>query len=200
MMWILMKIIADVLSAGNTLTVKEMLSSRVRDQRLYLFCVAMVSLPFAAIGIYQLFMLPSLFHVLVALIVGITYITGGHFYYRAMSVEQPSRLSLIFRTGSVFTLFFALIILREQLTVLQYIGCGLSFVGGLILLLERASRHVRFSCDVRYALLCNLSIALSSTLKAYLLRGYSSWDTFVMTRVGLLGESVFHFLSPHSSV
>lgn len=186
MSWILIKIVSDLLSAGNVVVAKEMLSHHVPDRRLYLFNVAIVSIPFAALGLFYLANLTSFLHLLVALLIGVSYIIAGHFYYLAMSAGQPSRLSLIARVGPMLTLILSALILNESLTTAQYIGFGFSFLGGLVLVIERSKGTFRSSDGTWHALVSTIAVALSSTFTVYLLQRYSLWETFTMTRVGVV--------------
>lgn len=186
MIWIGIKVIADMLSAYNAMLAKDMLEYRVADRRLYLLSIAIVAIPFAGVGLFYLMTAKSVLVVFIAGLTGMTYITAGHFYYRAMSVEQPSRLSLISRCGAVFTVFCSIVILHENLTPFQYIGCGLSFSGGLVLIVKRTENILHLDKSVRDVLLCNMFGSVSLTLRAYLMQQYSAWQTFTMMQVGVI--------------
>src|SRR5947209_9025447 len=111
MSWILIQVASDLLAASNVVMAKEMLSRCVFDRRCYLFCVALVSLPFAVVGCFNLFTHFSPLEVLFCLLAGIAYITAGYFYYRAVSTGEPFRVSLILRFGAVFILLLSVLLL-----------------------------------------------------------------------------------------
>jgi drug/metabolite transporter (DMT)-like permease len=179
--WFVLKLIADLLAAGNAILGKKMLSDYVPDRRPYLFCVGLVSVPFAFIGIGYLTSLP-LKYTLTAVVVGVAYILAGHFYYRAMSAGQPSRLSMLFRLSAVFTLILSAAVLNERLTVGQYTGFGLAFLMGVGLITERGPGSGG-AWDALASALCG---AVSGTLALYLLQSYSVWETFCATRIGVV--------------
>jgi uncharacterized membrane protein len=188
MRWIILKVTSDVLSACNVLLAKEMLSSRVQDQRLYLLSVAVVALPFAGIGFWYLWTLGSWVSRAIALLAGIAYIAAGYFYYKAMSVIEPSRLSLISRLGMVFIVFLSFFVLKEKLTFMQYLGCGMSFAGGLVMVMTCTGNIFRFDQGIRSALLSNLCMAFSFIFKVYLIQhnSYTSWQIFTMSQIGVV--------------
>ncbi len=187
MSWILIKILSDLLASSNVIIAKVMLSNHVSERRLYILSVMIVSTPFAILGLIELANSTQIIDVLIALIVGMSYIASGHFYYRAISEGQPSRLSMLFRLGSVFTLILSIIILQESLTIDQYFGFALSFLGGTIILTERSWKNLGSDQSSHYALASALCGALSTALTVYLLRqGYSVWQTFTITRVGVI--------------
>ena len=186
MRWIILKIFADMLSAGNSLTIKKMLSCRVSDQRLHLLSLGLLSLPFTASGLKSLASTSSGAHLWLALFSGIMYVLSGRYYYRAMAVEDASRVSLLLRSRMICILLLSIVFLQEKLTMLQYVGCGLSMAGGLIVTLERVKGRFHLGPGAQAALMCNLCGSLGFIAKAYLLRYYTFWETFSMLRVGTI--------------
>ncbi|MDQ3703927.1 MAG: EamA family transporter [Chloroflexota bacterium] len=138
MPWLLAKIFSDLLAAGNIVFAKWMLGS-VKDQNLYLFSVALVSLPFAGFGIYDLSQVTSVADAGIALLVGITYIGSGWFYYRALSADKALRTSIIQRLGPLFVHAFSVALLHETLDVSQQVGFWLSMLAGLLLVWASAT-------------------------------------------------------------
>ena len=183
MNWIFLELASELLSAGNVVLAKATLTHRVSDRRPYLLSVAIASLPFAGLGVFYLATAP-LPYLLAALFAGIAHISSGFFYYRAMSVEKSSHLSLLFRLGPVFTLVLSAIFIHERLTTAQYAGFGISFIGGVFLVIGQNGGVLRINRSTRDALMTSLMGAILGVLTVYLLRHYTFWQTFLMIRVG----------------
>jgi len=200
MPWLSIKIFSDLLSAGIMITAKSMLAHHVKDHRLYLLSAALCSLPFSLVGIIYLAGVPVI-DILKSIATGIIFIYSGHFYYRAMSMGIPSRLSLIFRIQPVLVLLLSAFFLSEKLKDLHYLGFSITFIGSIISLWERRGNQSRFHLDpsVRNALIFILLGAVVSILVVDLTQRYSFWQTFTMSHVGTI-TGIAALLSPRKII
>lgn len=185
MSWLLLKIAADALSAGNVILGKSALS-RVSDHRLYLLAVGLVSIPVAWPGVGQLLRSQSVSLTLLALCAGACYIFAGHFYYLGMKHAEPLRASLLMHASPVCTLLLSVVVLRDHLTTLQVLGFWLSFAGGLLVSKGQNRGSAAVDGAARYFLASTVMGSLASVISLIILRQYSPWETFTMTRVGVM--------------
>lgn len=182
--WISIKILSDLLGAGNHVAVKGMLLQQPKHD-VNLLCVMLVSLPFAIVGLLNLGQF-TLSHILVSVVIGCLYILSGHFYYLGMAHIQSTTVSMVSRLGSIFTLLLSVLILNEVLTLLQILGFILAFVGGITLVGQEIEGLENNKKGIRYALASTLLGSLCSTLTAHLLQHHTLWQTFTITRVGVI--------------
>jgi uncharacterized membrane protein len=184
-MWIMLEIISNILAACNVIIAKMMYTEHLPNWRPYIFSAALVSVPAAGCGFIYLGT-SEVFFMCIAFVAGMFYITAGYFYYRAMAIAQPLQLSLISRCSPAFTLTLSAILLHERLTLAQYIGFGITMGGGLVLVIEHYKGVVQFNQGSQDAIISAICGAMSGTFTVYLLQHYSLWQTFTMTRVGVV--------------
>lgn len=194
----LLTIISDCLNVGNSITVNKMLAKRP-DEKPHMLSVAIVSIPFGLIGLFYLLTTLSLAHIGTALLVGVLYSTSGHYFYKINLHEKPLHIMVVLRLCSVLIMILSTFVLKERLSPSQYIGFCLSFIGGLILITNRAKNNFKINKLTLYAGLSTFAGAISSTLTVYLLNYYSLWQTFTVTRIGVV-LGIIMWLGIHGSI
>ena len=186
MHWIFIKIISDILSATKHIIMKKVVSSHAPNQSLHLLSIAIVSTPFAGIGLVYCASVTSLLSLLIILLSGISNVIANILYYQAIAIHKPTQLSLISRLSIVVTVLLSTIILHENLSLAQYISCGLSTLGGLSLMTGRIDKRIRLNYKTCIALCSVFWASLNIILTVYLLQSYPLWQTFTMTRIGVV--------------
>lgn len=186
MEWLLLKIGADLIAAGNVLLGKEMLTRYVPNQRLFLLCVAIVSLPFAGAGMGLLVAHGDGGTLALALGAGGAYIASGYFYYRAMAATDAVRFGLFTQMGPLFTLPLSVAVLGEHLTAGRLVGFIVMFTFSTVPMLGGLPGRSWWAAGPAAALAASALGAGYGVLNKLLLAQFTVGDTFAMTRLGVV--------------
>jgi len=106
------------------------------------------------------------------------------FYYRALKLEDPSRIALLEQTIPLFTLLIAFFALGERLTANQGIAFGLLILAGILASLKQTLGRWRLSPAFALILLATLLWAASDVI----------FKKFEPSFAGFLGAFGFYFL------
>jgi uncharacterized membrane protein len=116
-------------------------------------------------------------------------------YYRAMGMEDVSRLDPVLRLSSLLSLIFLALFQNDQLSVAHYLAAGLMTAGAITLSWKRSEtrRRARFSISRGIALMSLVALlsAISSVLDTHLNLTHSPLVLLVWTKAGnVLGMAI----------
>jgi len=140
------------------------------------------------VGIYinQGLSVLSIDHTILAVIAAFFYLLGYLFYFRAVKLEEVSRITPIFYSMPLFVLLLAAIFFQERLAISAYSGIFL-LVAGAVLITQKGSFSLRFGRAFWFMILSALSISANAIITKYLLNFSDYWTIFSYTRgLGLL--------------
>ncbi len=186
MLWQLYSLISATANAGSNVLDKFVLTKWIKNPLNSIIVLGVIQLLIALIifSIYGFGNL-SLFHIILALISGIFYILMTLFYFKAVQIEEISRVIPLFSLTPLFVLIFASLFLEEFFTYLQYGGIIL-LVFGALLLSYRPKTKIVFGKSFGLMLLAIISVAISNIIIKYLLNFYDFWTIYAYTRIGFL--------------
>src|SRR3989339_57624 len=143
MHWIILAIIAPALYAISNFFDRYILQKRIKDSfiltaigGLLVFCFGFI------IWAVQLFPVFSIFQILVLLLAGTLFQIALIPWYKAISLDDASRVAPLFQSFSVFALILSYLILGEKLTSFQLIGFILILSGAFFLSVDKFSRKI----------------------------------------------------------
>jgi transporter family protein len=105
------------------------------------------------------------------------------FYFRALKLEEVSRVTPLFYLSPLFILFFATIFLGEIFTPFKYLGIFLLVVGAILISLKNLSK-ISFSKAFRWMMLSVIAISINQLLTKHLLNFADYWTIFAYIRIG----------------
>lgn len=133
-MWAIFSILAAICWAIVNIVDKYILTKWVRQPIIPVIILGVVGLIASAIVYFIYgFSYLSYFNILLALVAGIFYILMSIFYFKAVKIEEVSRVSPLFYLSPLFILIFAAIFLGEIFTPLKYLGISLLTVGAILI-------------------------------------------------------------------
>lgn len=155
---------------------------------------------FASLIIYftQGFVGLSNINILLAILAGIFYVLSILFYFKAVKIEEISRVIPLYYLMNFFILFFAFIFLGEVLTPpIKYLGI-VFLVAGAILISQKDFVNFRFNKAFWFMILAAGALAVNSIIAKYLLSFADYWTIFSYTRgmgamIALLPVIYFNF-------
>jgi len=133
-MWIFFSILAALCWAIVNIVDKYILTKWVRNPLIPVIILGIIGL-IASIIVYFIygFSYLSYFNIFLAFIAGIFYLLMSIFYFKAVKIEEISRVSPLFYLSPLFILFFAAIFLGEVFTPLKYLGIFLLVFGAILI-------------------------------------------------------------------
>jgi len=133
-------------------------------------------------GLYGL----SVSQIFLAIIAAFFYLLGYLFYFRAVKLEEVSRITPLFYSMPLFVLILAAIFFQETFNLSKYVGIVL-LVAGAVLISQKGSFNFRFGKAFWFMILSAFSISANAIITKYLLNFADYWIIFSYTRgLGLL--------------
>jgi len=137
-MWVLFAILSAVFAALTSILAKigisgvnSNLATAIRTVVVVFMAWGIVFITNAQSGIGDISRKSWLFLILSGLATGASWL----FYYRALQMDDASKVASIDKLSVVITLILAFIFLNEQLTLKSILGCLLIVVGSLLMIL-----------------------------------------------------------------
>jgi transporter family protein len=106
------------------------------------------------------------------------------FYYKAVNIEEISRVIPLYYLMNFFIVFFAFIFLGEILTSTKYLGVFF-LATGAILVSQKDSINFKFNKAFWFMILASGTFAACSVLTKYLLNFADYWTVFSYIRIGV---------------
>ena len=183
-MWAIFSILAALCWAIVNIVDKYILTKWVRNPLIPVIILGIIGL-IASIIVYFIygFSYLSYFNIFLAFIAGIFYLLMAVFYFKAVKIEEISRVSPLFYLSPLFILFFAAIFLGEVFTPLKYLGIFL-LVFGAILISSRNLSKISLGRAFWWMMLSAIALTINQILTKHLLNFTDYWTIFAYTRVG----------------
>jgi drug/metabolite transporter (DMT)-like permease len=101
---------------------------------------------------------------------GLSHYLGLFLYFKAMMIEEASRVISLFYIGPIFTLILAATLLKENLTSSMYIGVILLVLGAISISYKRVEgKGTVISPALGLLLLCSFTLSVYEILTKYVL-------------------------------
>ena len=195
MIWVFLALIATFVWAWANILDKVLRTKFLKSS------IALI----ASFGIFGIFFdillfifvgIPSIpfWHLIAAFIAGILLTCGLILYFKALSVEEASRVVPLWHLKSVFTLIFAVIFLNEMLTPLRYAAFASMLLGGFLISTRRAGNTFHLSPAIGFMLLSSILLSICEVLVKFAYTSEIFWQTFFVFHLGLTLSSLSLFI------
>ena len=186
MTWVAYALIAAVATAVCSVIDKLVMSKWMADPAGSYFVFGVIEalsglIALAVLGFPRLPALP----LAVALLTGAAFGASSLCYFRAVKVEEITRVAPIYSLVPLFVALFAAVFLRERLSVWQYLGV-LLIAGGAVMLSLKNIRGWRFSRGLWWMLLAGGLISSGVVSSKYLLASADPWTIFAYNKLGTI--------------
>ncbi|OGY92167.1 MAG: hypothetical protein A3H70_04800 [Candidatus Komeilibacteria bacterium RIFCSPLOWO2_02_FULL_48_11] len=128
-------------------------------------------------------LLPESQVLILSVTVGTLEVLAGIFYFKAVKIEEISRIATLFNLAPLFVAVLAMLFLGEIFTASTYAGIFLVIVGAVIVSAKKPIR-LTFSKAFLFMTLASLFFALDAVIMKYMLHTLDFWTAFSYTRLG----------------
>lgn len=151
MIWFWLAIGVAVIWSITNLIDKHIVTDLIKEPLAILMLVPIFTLSFSVV-LYFVNTAPISEMLLFPFLLGLLNTVGYLAYYKAMKVEEASRVLSLTYTLPIFVLIYATVFLRESLSLLQYSGIFLIAIGAVAIGLRRVEKVFRASPAVVLAI------------------------------------------------
>lgn len=186
MTWILFSILAAFFWASGNIIDKFVFTRWVIKPIIPVIVGGVIGL-LASLIIYltQGFVALSDINIFLGILAGVFYVVSLTFYYKAVNIEEISRVVPLYYLMNFFIVFFAFIFLGEVLTPVKYLGVFFLAMGA-ILVSQKDSIKLRFNKAFWFMVLSSGTFALSAIITKYLLNFADYWTIFAYLKGGAI--------------
>ncbi len=189
-MWIFFSILAALFWSFASIIDKTVLTKWVKKPLIPVVLTGAIwlVLGFAVYFIKGLSYISSV-NILLAISAGIFVILLYIFYFRAMQIEEASRIVPLTYLSQLFILILAAIFLNEIFAPLNYLGIFLLIAGAILISIKNFSK-IKFGKSFWWMVLAAGFSALDAIFVKYLLNFTDFWTVFAYKGVGMFLGSI----------
>jgi drug/metabolite transporter (DMT)-like permease len=107
-------------------------------------------------------------------------VAGVLVYYKAIQMDEVSRVIPLFQFIPIFVLFLSFFLIREVLGIFDYLGFAVLVLGGLVISTKRLSGLLRVQKVFWVALLSSFFNALAYVIMKHVLNNVEYWSAFIL--------------------
>lgn len=107
-------------------------------------------------------------------------VAGVLVYYKAIQMDEVSRVIPLFQFIPVFVLFLSFFLIGEVLGIFDYLGFVILVLGGLVISTKRLSALLRVQRVFWVALLSSFFNALAFVIMKHVLNNVEYWSAFIL--------------------
>ena len=184
MLWVYFTLLAIFTWSIVNVIDKHIITEHIRQPRIAI--VFLATMGFAAALMVPLAMpvvVPSLLILSLSLVAGILYVVSNLFYFKALFVEEVSRVLPLYSITPIFVLILSTIFLAEVFTPVKYIGIVLIIAGSVLISLKKGTKTT-LSKALLFVLMASLILSVYYVALKYVTDAIPFWDAFFWTRIG----------------
>lgn len=166
-MWILLALSSHASWGLVNVAEKYLLGGRVKSLWVFFLWTELVSLLTLKLFFFVPFILPEPRLILLLLVVAILYTIGMVLYFKAILIEEITRINLWWSLIPLFSLIISWLAIDERLSNVELLAMGVLLAGSALASLHFQSRGVVFSRAFLLMIVCCLAFASSAVILRY---------------------------------
>ena len=183
-LWAVFTLLAVVTWASSNVIDKIVLTKWVKNPYLPIMIVSVVGLVFSLfVYLSQGLSALTMNQLILTLLLGLTYVVTVIFYFKAIQIEEISRIIPLYSAAPLFVLILASVFLGEFFAIDKYFGIFFLVMGGILISIKKGFK-ISLGKAFLFMMLSSLSWAASSVLTRYLVSSIDFWTVFVYARIG----------------
>ena len=186
MLWTLLSITVALIWAVVSIIDKYVLLKLVKNPLIPAMVLGVVGLlATVIIYLFQGFQPLSFFNIALAFLAGIFIALMWILYFKAVKMEEISRVIPLFYLTPLFVLILGAVFLEEIFSFWQYFGIFLLIIGAIIISIKNF-RKIRITKAFLFMILAILMTSINAIIVEYLLSYADFWTIFSYTRIGTI--------------
>jgi bacterial/archaeal transporter family protein len=178
--WVSLALLSALLWAVSNLIDKFMLDKWMKNPLVPVNLVAVVSLiAGTAVSLTHGLSPLSPVNLMLVMLYGIASTVGMVYYFKALSIEEVSRIVPLFNLGPLFILILATIFLGEIFSPVKYAGIFLLVAGSVLIAVKK---DIKFGKAFPLMMGCLVASAIGNVITKYLLGFADYWTIFAYLR------------------
>jgi uncharacterized membrane protein len=195
--WLILSVLASMLWGIGTIIDKYILTKHLQDPISYQLLYVATELPVLLLLLLFTNVSFALPWFALGIIAGLSHYLGLFLYFKAMMIEEASRVISLFYIGPVFTLILAAILLKENLTSSMYVGVLLLVLGAISISYKKIEgKGTVISPALGLLLLCSFILSVYEVLTKYVLGSFDLTSFLFWEFVGFVIVAFLTFTSP----
>lgn len=195
--WLILSVAASVLWAFGAIIDKVILTKHMQDPISYQLLYVATELPVLLVLLVFTNISSALPWVAFGIAAGLSHYLGLFLYFKAMMIEEASRVISLFYIGPIFTLILAVTVLKENLTSSMYIGVILLVLGAISISYKKVEgKGTMVSPALGLILLCSLVLSVYEILTKHVLGSLDLTSFFFWEFIGFLIAAGLTFIHP----
>ena len=184
MSWMLLSILASVFLSASNIIDKYIYTKLLRKPIISLIMMAIIGI-ITSIPIYYIKGFSELSYALIlaAFLSSAVYLIAVFLYFKAVKIEEISRIVPLFYITPLFVLILAALFLGERFTGLKYLGILLLVAGAMLISVKRPFR-LSFGKAFWLVMVSSFGISINSVVIKYLLGFADFWTVYSYMRIG----------------
>lgn len=184
--WIFLAILAYALWAITNILDKIVVSKYVKDY----FSLSLLCLLFGSFFILIYALITNGIHPIsqkilyLALTAGFARVLGYYFYYKAISYEEASRVTILTQLASIFTLLLSVLFINETLNTNQYFAFAFLLFGGILSSVKFNQKIVKISFAFWDMILFAIFMAINAVMTKYVFQFENFWQCMIWIVTG----------------
>ncbi len=195
--WLILSVAASMLWALGTIIDKVILTKHMKDPISYQLLYVATELPVLLVLLVFTNVSSALPWIALGIAAGLSHYLGLFLYFKAMMIEEASRVISLFYIGPIFTLILAATLLKENLTSSMYIGVLLLVLGAISISYKKVEgKGTVISPALGLLLLCSFTLSVYEILTKYVLGSLDLTSFLFWEFVGFVIASFLTFSHP----
>lgn len=195
--WLILSVLASVLWALGTIIDKYILTKHMQDPVSYQLLYVATELPVLLVLLLFTNVSSAFPWVVLGIVAGLSHYLGLFLYFKAMMIEEASRVISLFYIGPIFTLILAATVLKENLTSSMYIGVILLVLGAISISYKKVEgKGTVISPALGLLLLCSFTLSIYEILTKYVLGSLDLISFFFWEFMGFVIAASLTFSYP----
>src|SRR3989338_5442410 len=168
MSWVIFVLDATLIWSVGSIISKFCRVSYIENSLGYLIFIAPTVLIVPLLLLFEPFVLLKSTEAFLAVLSGMIVTVGYYLYLEAIHKEELSKVFILFGTGPLFILVLSTIILKEVLTIKQYIAFASIFIGSTLVSLKKVDQKIKLTFGAILVLLSALFFAIHNVILKYI--------------------------------
>lgn len=184
MLWLIFTLAAVVLWAAGNISDKFVIDKFVKEPLIPVTIGAVIGALFSIlIFLFKGYDSMNLYYIILAIISGGFYMIMGYYYFKAVCIEEISRIIPLFYISNLLIAIFAAIFLGEVLSPIKYLAIVMIIVGAILISVKEL-KEPKFDKGSFYMLLAAIFTAANMLINKFVLNHAEYWTVYGWNRLG----------------